>query len=324
MLKHRGLLEPGVSIHIDVRDSRTPLRLVDEAIAVNAKLIRFDILWRDIEPVEGAIDYVNLYRYREIVEYIVRRGLKPIAVIGTGYPRWFLEIAKLRKGSGERIIDKVYEYSYTVAKFLKPYVEIYQLGNELNHPLNPLPRSLRIEFLEALGIGVSSAVSNCLRIVNIIVDIVEWKNYLRRVLNTVGSIIDIVGVDRYPRTWSFIDYSNWDILRHVYKEVKRSGKTLAITEVGFATKLKFLGKAILRREVEQVKFINSVFRALARISLEIPITFVIWYMLWDENPEVCEPIEGIGWCGWGLLRSDYTRKLGWYTLRTWFNWLNRG
>ncbi|MEM3980172.1 MAG: hypothetical protein QXF79_02820, partial [Ignisphaera sp.] len=105
-------------------------------------------------------------------------------------------------------------------------------------------------------------------------------------------------------------------------DIKRYNKSLAITETGFATELRFLNKIVIKREHEQMKFINKTFSSITSIACEIPVMFIVWYMLWDEDPMSCEPFSGLGWCGWGVLRTDFSKKPGWFVLKKEFEFLN--
>lgn len=323
MAIHQFKSKPGITLHLTPNEKLNSIyKLIDEAIDVGAKLIRFDVFWQDIEPTEGILCQTNLNRYKRAVEYIVQRGVKPIVIIGTGYPKWLLDMVRKHRSIEYILFNKAYEYAYTVARFLKPYVDIYQLGNELNHPLDPLPSRLKIVFLKAINKGLTDASNDSTRVMNIIVDVFGWKNFLQRVLVEAKDSIDIIGVDHYPKTWSLTPYEDWRILKSIHNAVKRYGKTIAITETGFATELRVLNKIVLKRDLEQAIFIDVVSKAIMHMLHDIPLQFIIWYMLWDEDPVSCEPTGGLGWCGWGILRSDFTKKPGYFVLRKWFIKLN--
>lgn len=314
--------EPTISVHIYAKEKiDIVLRLIDEATIIGSKFIRFNIWWREIEPIEGYINIPILNWYKKVIKYIVRKRLKPITIIGADYPKWFID--KVKEGiSVKYMIEKTYDYAYTVSKSMKPYIEVYQLGNELNHPLNPLPNRLKTVFLNTLIRGVTDVVGSSITIVNINANVIGWANFLDRLFATeVGEAIDIIGIDHYPRTWSFADYNDWGLLKYVYDKTKQYNKAIAITETGFATELRFLGNIILRREAKQTTFINTLFKTVLQMFREVPVKFISWYMLWDEDPIACEPMHNVGWCGWGILRTNFARKLGWYALRRWFKWL---
>ncbi len=61
-------------------------KLIDYTAELEAKYIRFDIWWYEIEPQLGQFNETALQRYREIIDYMVNKGIQPIAIIGTVYP----------------------------------------------------------------------------------------------------------------------------------------------------------------------------------------------------------------------------------------------
>lgn len=301
--------------------TKTICRLIEESIAIGAKIIRFDIWWKDIEPSQDKILQTNLNWYKDLIEYIVRRNLKPLLIIGTGLPRWVISL--IRKNINYNyLIDYVYSYAYNVSRAFKPYVEIYQLGNELNLTFNALLRSIGIDFIEALCRGIVDGAGDKLKIINIAVDYVGWRKFLYKILTDLRKCVDIIGIDHYPGTWSFTSYHDWRMLKGVYRDVEKYGKSLAITEIGFATELRLLNKVVIKREIEQAKFVSIALSSIINMAREIPIEFVVWYMLWDENTISCEPSSGLGWCGWGVLRVDFSKKPGWFALKRVFELLN--
>ncbi|MEM1526356.1 MAG: hypothetical protein QXH10_07055 [Ignisphaera sp.] len=221
------------------------------------------------------------------------------------------------------LIDYVYSYAYNVSRAFKPYVEIYQLGNELNLTFNVSPQSIiGIDFIEALCRGIVDGAGDKVKIVNIAIDYMGWRKFLHKILTDLRKCVDIIGIDHYPRTWSFAGHHDWRILKSVYGDVEKYGKSLAITEIGFSTELRILNKVVIKREIEQARFVNTAFSSIINMVREIPIKFIVWYMLWDENPISCEPSSGLGWCGWGVLRTDFSKKPGWFALKRVFELLN--
>ncbi|MEM1644357.1 MAG: hypothetical protein QXL96_00575, partial [Ignisphaera sp.] len=296
------LPSPAVSIHVNTGiQTKIICKLIEESIVIGAKIIRFDIWWKDIEPSQGTLFRPSLCWYKELIEYIVQKGLEPLLVLGTGLPRWFISLIRKNK-KHNYLIDYVYDYAYNVSKFLKPYVTMYQLGNELNLTLNnTVLRNIGIDFVEALCRGIIDGTGGKLQVINITIDYIGWRKFLHKALTKLRKCVDIIGIDHYPKTWSLSRYDDWRILKSIYKDIKRYNKSLAITETGFATELRFLNKIVIKREHEQMKFINKTFSSITSIACEIPVMFIVWYMLWDEDPMSCEPFSGLGGCGWGVL-----------------------
>jgi len=85
--------QPVVCVHFDLsKPLDLAKRLVDYAAELGAKYVRFDIWWKDIEPEMGQFNYTALYIYWMIISYMRSKGLQPIAILGTGYPEWALDL----------------------------------------------------------------------------------------------------------------------------------------------------------------------------------------------------------------------------------------
>jgi hypothetical protein len=312
---------PGISIHINMSMKFELVRkLIDEVLNLHAKIVRFDIWWGEVLGEDGSIRKRSLTWYRSVVVHMVEKGLIPLAILGSGITtkRYVDKLIQSSKFS-----ELVYEYSYIVAKTLSPYVYIFQLGNELNHPLSSIPRKVRYNFIESLCRGVNEGFSKSIKILNINIDVPRWRNYIKNVEKLLKECIDIVGIDHYPNTWRFVGY-NYQKIFHLFVDLYKSlDKHLAITEIGFASELRIFGKTVLNREKRQKEFIENILHFLSVLANNVPINFIVWYMLWDEDPVVCEPFHGFGWCGWGILRRDFSKKPGWKALKTWYRYLSK-
>jgi len=462
-----ALPKPVVCMHFG---SKVPLslaeKLIDYAKELGAKYIRFDIWWSDIEPKEGVFNMTALRYYREIISYMEKKGIKPIAIIGTGYPQWvrilvaeyyicklltlpyidynvnhnvnymyktidtsnysgtglniskilsivnyyrhnrtfilqefkfvnyirkkcpilyyaslkgcltlndikkilkecpwvpikpdaieiaategcvpitpfpleYIELKKeLQLGMHKRTMSDIvikpnqldvcgiymlivlraaYQYAKVVSSYIGDLVNYYQLGNELNNPfVDIIPAEYDAAYIYALARGVAAGDPNSYKtIVNIFAfyktpwpNIPGWTNTLRSWLNKVGNVIDIVGLDYYPGTWSHTSYNDWKPLDELIAIAKQYHKIPAVMETGYPS----YGHG--HTEEKQKEYIEKAFPAIMQRAEKTHIAFLSWYMLWDE-PGSCE----FGYCGWGVLRQDFTKKPAWYELHYWF------
>ncbi len=82
--------QPVVCIHFDSRKVSEELarKLIDYATELGAKYIRFDIWWNEIEPEPGQYNETALEYYGKIIDYMLDKGIRPIVILGTGYPDW--------------------------------------------------------------------------------------------------------------------------------------------------------------------------------------------------------------------------------------------
>ena len=416
-------------------------KLIDYAAELGAKYIRFDIWWWDVEPTPGHYNEAALRYYREVISYMLSKGIKPIAIIGTGYLDWVEQlimkyylcwhgvnyifpfniplshIATIPGNKGplkfirdvmiksemyfnpvveielidyvkrvcldlyyasakgyltrEELIDimrkcpmiplkissigyndkifvqplpyaykvlklkaftrvfpgvsasytafceicmltvleKAYEYAKKVAEYLGDLIDYYQLGNELNHFLDPIPPWYDPAYIAALGKSVAEGDPDEYHtIVNVIVDYHPWSLTLRLWLNSAGHVIDIVAIDHYPGTWTPQEsWSHWEELDELIKIAKDYGKVPAIMETGYPS------EGGDHTEERQESYIDVAFSEIMKRAQRHYIAFLSWYMLWDE-PESKE----LFYYGWGVLRRDFSKKPAWYRLKDWF------
>jgi len=227
-------------------------------------------------------------------------------------------------------LNEAYRYARLVASWLGYSIDHYQLGNELNHFRDPVPDAVDAAFIEALGRGVNDGDPVLrFKIVNVIVDLLfdewpNWENTLRSWLNSAGSFIDIVAIDHYPGTWYFYwwdpwstsVWSDWSPLDKLISIARSYGKVPAIMETGYPSS----GPG--HSESNQAQYVDAAFGEIMKRAHNTYIAFLSWYMLWDE-PNSCEyiiPPYVLGYCGWGVLRPDFSKKPAWDTLSYWFRY----
>jgi len=62
--------------------------MIEKARELNAKYVRFDIWWKDIEPEEDKFNENAIAYYKAIIEEIKKNGMEPLVIVGTGIPDW--------------------------------------------------------------------------------------------------------------------------------------------------------------------------------------------------------------------------------------------
>ncbi len=90
------LPQPVVCIHFSSSEVSEELakELIDYAVELGAKYIRFDIWWEEIEPVPGQYNETVLEYYKEIIDYMRNKSIEPIVILGTGYPSWVVYLIR--------------------------------------------------------------------------------------------------------------------------------------------------------------------------------------------------------------------------------------
>jgi len=220
-------------------------------------------------------------------------------------------------------LNEAYQYAKVVASVLRrleyePWnlVAYYQLGNEQNHFIDPVPDQFDAAFIEALGRGVNDGDPGRYTIVNAFANWLDWDSTLRSWLNATGGFIDIVAIDHYPGTGTATGPTDWTPLDVLISIANSYGKTLAIMETGYPSEgVNPYNPLIIHDESKQAQYINVAFTEIIKRTQNAYIAFLTWYMLWDEPGS-----RELTYNGWGALRSDFSEKPAWYTLSYWFKY----
>ncbi len=181
----------------------------------------------------------------------------------------------------EDLMYKAYKYSKTIAGSFGWDIDYYQLGNELNHPIDYMPSEWDAAFIYWLSQGLYDDPSDHIGIINVFADWNGWSSALKGWLDTLKNLpadtIDIIAIDHYPGTWytSLLRYSDWSPLDSLIDIANQYGKTPAIMETGYPTKDLFNTHS----ETEQVNYINTAFNAIMQRAQNHFIAFLSWYML---------------------------------------------
>ena len=345
------------------------IQMLEKAKDLNAKYIRFDIWWKDVEPQKDQFNENAFEYYKAIINKIHQEGMDVIVVLGSsgGFPSWvnnlleddrtgyyvtkvngkdikiptgrvnvktFLKIAKENRiplrnlyiVDGKVIIQarvtpeflkEAREYASKVAQELGYLITYYQLGNELNHPADPIQMWDDPQYIKALYDGISEHDYYFKTIVNAFADWIQWDYWLKYWLNSVGNCIDIVAIDHYPGTWINESYDHWSELDTLFSIADQYGKQAAVMETGYTTYY-YHPIDYPHTENKQRNFINSALPAIRQKAQQHYLAFVTWYELVDE-------LGNIPFWPWvaeyhfGICKSDLSPKLGYNDLKYQFS-----
>lgn len=249
--------------------------------ALNVGLSRFDVRWTDLQPTVGALDAARLPRYRALVDACNRAGLAVNVNLGT-YPSWALE--RLKRDP-EGFFRAYRRYVRAVVEALGTGVGYYQLGNEFNTVLDPIPeswdgrvfREARAEIDRYHAKHPSWRVKTVINVCDTFY--LPWHAHLERVMREASAAIDVVGYDFYGGNYSHLnDWSAWPGLAYLTDVMRRYGKDGAICETGCPA---FLG------EGRQARWITESPRALLRAIAQSPerehFLYAAFYELVDAS-----------------------------------------
>ncbi len=204
-------------------------------------------------------------------------------------------------------MQKAYQYSKAMASSFGQDIDYYQLGNELNHPLDLIPFDWDATFIYWLSQGLYEDPSDHIGIVNVFADWTRWEMNLESWLDTLKTLpsdtIEIVAIDHYPGTWEGKRFDDWSQLDKLIE--------IANMETGYPA----YGDD--HSEEKQAEYINVAFNEIMERAKKHYIEFLSWYMLWDEPGS-----EELDYTGWGVLRRDFSKKPRWYALQKWFTKLH--
>jgi hypothetical protein len=184
-------------------------------------------------------------------------------------------------------------------RILHPYVKIWQIDNELNHPLhNPVPSinmQLRVDIVRG-GIDVVKNIDSSAKIaVNLFHELrgplgfpyVRDKAFIRKLLQEIGNSIDILGIDIYRDSWHLGTPAQYpDDLERIHSLWHGD---VMIMETGFCTGL-FGGS-----ENDQACHVRSVFRRLDNHIRNVPwFSGIMWYEYASRHAKIpCENYFGL-------------------------------
>lgn len=148
----------------------------------------------------------------------------------------------------------------TVVENLGNLCDVYQLMNEPNSPIYRFFPSQVASIAITRGTAViRKTYPNALIAINVSMDIWGWEHYLKNLLKTSSTAINIIGLDHYPGTWTIISHNRWNKVKKVADRIAASSpasiwfnRRLAIMETGYCTNFQ------RRNEYKQSQYFSSL------------------------------------------------------------------
>lgn len=166
-----------------------------------------------------------------------------------------------------------------------PYVEIWQIDNELNHPWhNPIPSTntqLAVDIVEAGVDAVKNTYSAAKIAVNVFykgkgplqipgIHIIRDKTFILKYKEQLKNKIDILGMDIYRGTWHGGTPANYPNDLELYHDLWEGD--VMIMETGFCTGI------FGRSEADQANYVKQVFKYLKNHLKNTPwFRGIVWY-----------------------------------------------
>jgi Divergent InlB B-repeat domain len=305
--------------------SAADLTSIGNAKILNAHYIRFDVWWDSFEPNQNVFSACALAYYQSISSDIQAQGLKAIAVLGTQEPDWVTYACYGGVYPGVEI-QALKQYSGNVSRGLGQWISFYQLGNELDAPINPHERrcgSSQVQYLTATAQGIQQGTTSPYQtIVNAYADNTSfntacnaqggWYSDLTSYLNGAGSYIDVIAIDHYPGTYCQGSWAADGFLSSLQGLATYYGKGYAITETGFTT--------YQNSQQNQDAWANQALTSIYGFALPLsngnsPLLFISWYRLTDVN----EAGQGAYECCFGLQDGQGVNKAAFSTVASYFH-----
>jgi hypothetical protein len=229
-------------------------------------------------------------------------GLKVIGVVTSKRMLRDLEFGTKNYLPGSNWGDKWKKSVEKVARLFDPYVEIWQIDNELNHPWhNFIPSKntqLALDIIESGADAIKKINSETELAVNLFYElkgpfhipglpIIRDKPFILRYKERLENKIDILGLDIYRGSWHVGGPESYpeDVMH--YRELW--GGDVMIMETGFCT------DAFGRSEVDQANYVRQVFESLDKYFFKVPwFRGIVWYVYRSSHEGVpCENFFGL-------------------------------
>ncbi|GEM_PF-1521396 len=275
-------------------------------------LIRFDVHWNRMQPTaDQPIDLAGLPYFRSLITDAKSKGLQIKVNLG-GYPSWAV---KLANETPDDFFSRYRTYVRSVVATLGSDVDYYQMGNEFNTILDPIPEPLdgRL-FREARAeIDGQKAKQPGWRVKTVInvcdTFYLPWQDDLERVMEESADAIDVIGYDFYPGNYSHPhDWSAWQALQTLASVMQRYDKEGAICETGCPA---FLGEGRQARWI--AKSARALGQEIARSPMRDRFLFAVFYELADDPHLKAWPPPTEN--SFGLIAADGRRKPGFDAFR---------
>ena len=245
------------------------------------------------KPLENCVD---------IFKESFKLDLKVIAVIKskTMLKGLGLDTERYLQGSDwERKWGKSVEQA---ASALAPYVEIWQIDNELNHPWhNPIPSintrlatdivELGVDALRSVSTEAKTAVNLFYKVKGPLpildIGVIHDEPFILEYKKNLKDKIDIMGLDIYRGTWHLGTPTNYPNDLKRYHELWEGD--VMIMETGFCTGI--LG----RNKAHQANHVKQVFNSIDDYIKNIPwFAGIVWYVYKSSHSGIpCENFFGL-------------------------------
>jgi hypothetical protein len=271
--------------------------------------IRTDIRWREILPDGANTDQKAVAWYRNFLDAASDYGLKSMVVLSTPPRAALREASSIRLNSWSRFVE-------VVVTELGSRCESFQLMNEPNNPVYRFfaPQDAAAALTIAASI-IRRAFPEARIAINIAMDIWGWQDYLNTILLSSGVVVDLVGLDHYPGTWTLGIDAHWSEVNDLADKIASSPPEspwhklhLVIMETGFSTNGPLRGE---RRQAEYFERLATEIGQLKRRSATDGLLLGIYELCdWDSSAWLDPEAH------FGLLHSDLTPKRSFESVRS--------
>jgi polysaccharide biosynthesis protein PslG len=295
-----------VALHAEEfdRDLTRGAEVLDLAVELGAAGVRTDVSWFDLEPERDRWDDDALEFYAGYVELARERDLDPLLILSRA-PGWARELYQRDPAA---FFLEYEDYVRRVVARLGPLVDRWQLWNEANHPVDFVRGDDDWELFARAGAVVRERDPDAETLINVYADVPGWQRALTQWLERAGELVDVVGVDHYPGTWSLASSTRWGPLRALVRRAgdpddPLHGKRLAVLETGFSAWLPRIAD-----EDDQRRWVARALPALHDLVREVHerrpglVALACYYQLVDAPDRALQ--EG----GFGVLRGDLSPK----------------
>ncbi len=282
---------------------------VAECLAAAAELgcgyVRSDVRWSDVLPDGVHPDEQAIAWYRSYLQAHRWHGLRPMIVLSQP-PAAVLRLSR----RVDLLMDHWRAYVTLVAERFGELCDSYQVMNEPNNPrYRFFPPSQQGAAIRAAADALHAHAPSAQVLVNVLLDLNNWRDCITQLLQSAGQAIDVIGIDHYPGTWTLSDITDWVGFNTLAQEVARAAPDspwrhvrLALIETGYAT-----NEPLVRTSSRQARYFDEVRRIISQADTLRPeglISHIGVYELVDLNSHAILDPEG----HFGLLTSDLKRK----------------
>jgi hypothetical protein len=215
-------------------DPRLVLASLQRAAGMGFGWMRTDLRWNQILPSNSPPTSHVLSWYRQFLATSSKLGMKNMVVLSSPPKSVQQSDPQSRLSEWRRFVDAV------VTEFGN-HCDAYQLMNEPNNPVYRIFDLANTKDAVRIGAEIIRKSHQVPVVVNIATDFWGWQRYAEDLLIACGEFVDILGLDRYPGTWSIGLSRGWgDIIDMTHSKIGGtstvcSDQRIAILETGYST-----------------------------------------------------------------------------------------